>query len=415
MNTNRIHQTFIISSLLLFCSAASATDHRHENHWDDNHNIKVITQNQYPGADLAPLLTASGSDEFNAALVSVLKKVAASRFHDRVQRQAAQIVKDRPHVVALQEVWRFDCSDLGPPTVGVGCNDPEIASAFVDQLEETLSALKAQGVHYKAVARVKNLDVSVVQLTGLPAGIPFKINGITALLNTIDRDVILVRSDLRAQPVNFKDMHARSLNFKEVCSKVSFDGCNYQQVVTAQLPGAIELPIQRGFVAVDVKVGGKNYRIVNTHLEVREPDPTNPLSRFYQSAQATELIATLKATTPRGKSLLVLGDMNSSPDDTEAYGMVPPYAQFVDAGYIDGWLQTYQHTPGFTCCQDEELINKQSKLYERIDLVFSRKVPQWVKDVHIVGIKPSDKTLPSTGPRLWPSDHGGVSAELRFW
>jgi endonuclease/exonuclease/phosphatase family metal-dependent hydrolase len=405
MNTIRIHQTLIISSLLFFYSVASATDHRHENHWDDRHTIKVITQNQYPGADLTPLLTASDSTAFNAALVSVLKKIADSRFHDRVQRQAAQIAKDHPHVVALQEAWRFDCTDLLSPIAGKGCNDPEIAGAFVDQLKETLSALKAQGVHYKAVASVKNLDVSDIHLPDFPPGIPFQINEIPVLLNTIDRDVILVRNDIKA----------RAVNFKKVCpAKISFDGCNYQQVVIAQLPGPIALPIQRGFVAADVKVGDKNYRVVNTHLEVREPDPTNSLSRFYQSAQASELIATLKTTTPQGKYLLVLGDMNSSPDDIEANGMVPPYDQFVDAGYIDGWLQTYQHTPGYTCCQEEELL-KPSNLYERIDFVFSRKVPKWVKDIHIVGIKPWDKTLSSTGPRLWPSDHGGVSAELRFW
>ncbi len=405
MNTNRIFQTIIISSLLLFFSVASAKDHRHENHWDDHHSIKVITQNQYLGADLASLLTASDAAKFNVALVSVLKKIAASRFHDRVQQQVAQIVKDHPHVVALQEAWRFDCTDLEPPTVGKGCNDPEIAGAFVDQLKETLSALKAQGVHYKAVASVKNLDVSVVQLPNLPAGIPFYINGVLALLNTIDRDVILVRSDIKA----------RAVNFKKVClTKVSLEGCNYQNVIVAEIPGPVALQIQRGFVAVDARVGEKNYRIVNTHLEERNPDP-NPLSRFYQSAQASELIATLKATTPRSKSLLVLGDMNSSPDDKESDGIIPPYEQFVDAGYIDEWLQAYQHTPGYTCCQDEDLLNKPSKLYERIDLVFSRKVPKWVKDIHIVGIKPSDKTLSSNGPRLWPSDHGGVSAELRFW
>ena len=155
MNTIRILQAFIISSLLFFCSAASARDHEHENHWDDTHSIKVMTQNQYPGADLAPLLTASNATEFNVALVSVLKKIAASRFHDRVQRQVAQIAKNHPHVVALQEAWRFDCTDLGPPTKDKGCNDPEIAGAFVDQLKETLSALKVQGVHYKAVASVK--------------------------------------------------------------------------------------------------------------------------------------------------------------------------------------------------------------------------------------------------------------------
>ena len=409
MNTIRILQALIISSLLLFCSAASARVHEHENHWDDTHSIKVMTQNQYPGADLAPLLTASDATEFNVALVSVLKKIAASRFHDRVQRQVAQIVKDHPHVVALQEAWRFECQDLADSIAGMGCNDPEIAGAFVDQLQETLSALKAQGVNYKAVASVKNLDVSVVQLPDLPAGIPFYINKFPVVLKTIDRDVILVRSDI----------NARAVNFKKVCpAKISLDGCNYQQVVIANIPGLVEsikLPIERGFVAADIKVGDKNYRVVNTHLELREPDTTEPLSRFYQTAQASELITTLKATTPRGKSLLLLGDMNSSPDDTESYGMVPPYEQFVEAGYIDGWLQTHQRSPGYTCCQKEELLNKKSELYERIDLVFSRQEPQWVKDIHIVGIKPSDKTLPSKGPRLWPSDHGGVSAELHFW
>ena len=116
MNTIRILQALIISSLLLFCSAASA--------WDDGSEIKVMTQNQYLGADLAPLLTATDSLAFNDELVSVLKKIAASRFHDRAQRQAAQIAKERPHVVALQEAWRFDCQDLAPPTPRQGATLP---------------------------------------------------------------------------------------------------------------------------------------------------------------------------------------------------------------------------------------------------------------------------------------------------
>jgi len=205
-----------------------------------------------------------------------------------------------------------------------------IAGAFVDQLKETLSALKARGVKYKPVASVKNLDVSAVQVSGFPAGIPFDINGFPALLNTIDRDVILTRSDVHSRPVNFKN----------VCPKrVSLDGCNYQNVITAQIPGPddpIDLPIERGFVAADARVGGKNYRIVTTHLELREPVPGNPITRIFQSAQAAELIQTLQATTPRGKSLL-LGDMNSSPEDQEINGIIPPYEQFVNAGYTDGW------------------------------------------------------------------------------
>jgi endonuclease/exonuclease/phosphatase family metal-dependent hydrolase len=410
MIMKRIFLAITICSLLVFCTSASA--------WDDGGKIKVMTQNQYLGADLAPLLSTKTSTEFNDALISVLNKIAASRIHDRAQRQAAQIAKERPHVVALQEAWRFDCTDLAQSTPGQGCNDPMIAGAFVDQLEETLSALKAQGVKYKAVASVKNLDVSAVHVDDLPAGIPFDVNGFPALLNTIDRDVILIRNDVPARPVNFK----------KICpTRISLDGCNYQTVINAPIPGgpAGGLPIQRGFVAADAQIGDKHYRIVTTHLELREPDPSNPLSQFYQAAQASELIQTLKATTPKGKSLLLLGDMNSSPVDLPISGslplpppfdngIIPPYLQFVEAGFIDGWMQNHHKTPGFTCCQAEDLLNKKSELYERIDLVFSRQEPKWVEDMRVVGANQSDKTL-MHGPRLWPSDHGGVTAELNFW
>jgi hypothetical protein len=287
MNMLRIFLALSLSSLLLFCALASASA------WDDNDKIKVMTQNQYLGADLAPLLTASDAIEFNTALVSVLNKIATSRFHDRAQRQAAQIAKERPHVVALQEAWRFDCTDLAESTPpGQGCTDPLIAGAFVDQLKETLSALKTQGIKYKAVASVKNLDVSVIKISGLPVGISFTINSFPALLNTIDRDVILVRSDIPA----------RAVNFKKICpARVSLDGCNYQEVVKLPAGPAAGLPIERGFVAADAKVDGKNYRIITTHLELREPEQGNPLSQFYQSAQASELIQMLKATTQREK------------------------------------------------------------------------------------------------------------------
>jgi exonuclease III len=133
----------------------------------------------------------------------------------------------------------------------------------------------------------------------------------------------------------------------------------------------------------------------------------------------------LKATTPKGKTLLLLGDMNSSPVDLPIpgplplppqfdKGIIPPYLQFVEVGYIDGWMQGHHKTPGFTCCQAENLLNRKSELYERIDLIFSRQEPAWVKDMHVVGISQPDKTL-QHGPRLWPSDHGGVTAELDFW
>lgn len=396
MNPLRKFTCFNISSLLLVSTTALAGY--------DGREIKVMTQNQYIGADLA-LLLAAPQNQFNDVLVSVLKKANANRFHDRAQRLATQIAKERPDVVALQEVWRLDCKDLATPKAGKGCKDPLIAGAFIDQLQETLSALKTKGVKYKLVARVKNLDVSLVKIGNLPAGIPFTVNTFPTLLNTIDRDVILVRSDLQAQAVNLKP----------VCpTKISLEGCHYQWVVNAPFPGAPSgiLPIERGFVIADVKVGRRSYRIVNTHLEVRDPAP-DPATRIFQAKQAEELITTLKNTTPLGKTLLVLGDMNSSPDDKEIPGIIAPYWQFVEAGYIDTWTLTPHSTPGYTCCQAEYLLNKSSKLYERIDHIFSKQ-DTWIENIHLVGNRQADKTLPP-GARLWPSDHAGVGGELNFW
>jgi hypothetical protein len=118
MIINQTVKAYSIVVLLLYCTTATA--------WKDHGEIKVMSQNQYLGADLAPLLTAN-SDQFNDVLVEILKKVAASRFHDRAQRQAARIAKEGPHVVALQEAWRLDCQDLtNPPVQGHGCSDPAI-------------------------------------------------------------------------------------------------------------------------------------------------------------------------------------------------------------------------------------------------------------------------------------------------
>lgn len=206
----------------------------------------------------------------------------------------------------------------------------------------------------------------------------------------------------------------------------SEDGCNYQTAPPVALTtpdGLLELDFRRGFVAVDATVRDKDYRFVTTHLDVLEPAPGNPLSRFFQAAQAAELIGTLELTTPPGLLLIVVGDMNSSPEHEPVpgplplpepfdQGIFPPYMQFVDAGYTDIWTLRPGAVPGFTCCQDADLSNKRSKLSERVDMIFPLERPASVKQARVVGAHASDKTLPP-GPRLWPSDHGGVVAGLR--
>ena len=364
-------------------------------------NFKIMTQNQYVGADLGPVVTAPNPDAFNAAIVAALQKIAAGIPAQRVNALAAEIAKQQPALVGLQEVYEFQCFDLvQPPLPGQGCTDPSIAAAFSDHLQGTLGALNDT---YMVAATVVNLNIPLIFFPTI-SGIPFSINGVPALLGILDRDVILARNGVVATPVDYT----------AVCPKLSANGCNYSFVISADtLLGTIS--IERGFVAVDATVDGKAYRLVNTHLEVQFPDP-NPLSELYQAVQAGELLQILLQTTPLDRSLVVVGDMNSSPDHPAIPGLggiATPYQQFVGAGFTDIWQLRPGGLPGYTCCQLEDLSNKQSVLYERVDLIFSLDLPNSVKNARVVGATVSDKT-PPPGLGLWPSDHGSVAADLQF-
>jgi endonuclease/exonuclease/phosphatase family metal-dependent hydrolase len=371
-------------------------------------DIKVMTLNQYLGGDLGSLIAPAGGD-FNAAVVAILEQIAATDFPARVERQAREIARRKPHLIGLQEVLALSCSDFDSADEH-GCEDPTIAHAFRDYLDETLDALAAQGADYHDVAIVENLDLRSIQIPLFPPGLPFFVDGVPAFLVAIDRDVILARTDVGAVATDLD------------CAIPSEDGCNYQFVLGVEVPippDPIQVSFERGFVGVDVTVDSKSYRFVNTHLEIREPVP-----RQFQCEQAAELIETL-ADTPAGLSLIVVGDLNSSPEDEPVTGplqlpepctqeaVVPPYMQFVDAGYTDIWTLRPGDLAGFTCCQAPDLRNRRSTLDERIDFIFSAEPPAKVRQARVVGASVADKT-PPPGPRLWPSDHGGVVATLQF-
>ena len=85
------------------------------------------------------------------------------------------------------------------------------------------------------------------------------------------------------------------------------------------------------------------------------------------------------------------------------------YQALIAGGLTDAWNKD---DPGFTYGQDPDLLNPDSKLSFRIDLVLYRGGSRWdfdVGNIELVGDKQADKT-PSG---LWPSDHAGVVATLR--
>jgi hypothetical protein len=246
--------------------------------------IDVMTQNQYLGTDLTPVFGAATAvpfdpAAFNAAVVDALKKIAAGQPTERAVALAAEITQRNPDVVGLQEAYRFACLPYpGLPAVpGMGCDDPGIKGAFTDHLRDTELAL---GGKYVVAGKVTNLNV---------APIPFAVNGFPALLVAADRDAILVRAGLPAAWVNFAPFGA--------CAKPSDQGCNYQTAPPPVSTPAGSIAIERGFLAVDVTVKGRAYRVFNTHLEQRLLAPSLPETRLLQVGQAYELAGTALASS----------------------------------------------------------------------------------------------------------------------
>jgi endonuclease/exonuclease/phosphatase family metal-dependent hydrolase len=381
--------------------------------------IDVMTQNQYLGADLTPVLAAATATYpspdaflagFSAAVVDALVKIAATRPAERAQALAAEIVERNPDVVGLQEAYQFDCLPFLPayPSLpGIGCDDPMIKGAFTDHLQDTAAALRGR---YTVAGKVTNLKV---------AGIPFLVNGYPALIVVADRDAILVRRGLDASWVNFAPVAA--------CAKPSDQGCNYQTAPSPFSTPAGPVAIERGFLAVDVTVRGQAFRVFNTHLEQRLLAPNLPETRLLQVGQAYELLSTALGTWDGVKKLIVLGDMNSAPVDTiavppypatlpwaPALPVLPPYAVFAGNHFSDAWALGNPAAAGFSCCQAEDLVNRESQLTERIDMIFALPQPSRVEDARLLGRNVSAKLRLPGGVRLWPADHAAVAAKLHF-
>ena len=68
---------------------------------------------------------------------------------------------------------------------------------------------------------------------------------------------------------------------------------------------------------------------------------------------------------------------------------------------------------GFSCCQAEDLLNRKSELYERVDLIFSLAPPRNVQEARLLGESISDKT-PPIAFGVWPSDHASVATRLQY-
>lgn len=337
-----------------------------------NEPFTVFTQNVYLGGDTGPIFSLDLGN-----LPAVLQatnvfwaQVLASDIPGRAAALVDELDLRRPHLVGLQEVFRFVVVDPRDGSV----------HAYLDLLAAIQAEITARGLPYEVVRVQENTS------SALPLAIDFSAGQISRALSVTDRVVALRRSDVAVSQAD-QGTYATTFSLGPVVLK-------------------------RGWIRLSAEHEGVPYHFITTHLE------TQGLA-LVQAGQLAELLGSVAAGLD-GVTLLA-GDFNSDAEaGPGAPSWTPSYQTLLDAGFVDAWTQSPQHPsdPGFTCCHDPDLRNGPSLLDERIDFVLVRaegdpsaasRTPGaiWME---VVGEEQADRTVSG----LWPADHAGLVAALRL-
>ncbi len=323
-------------------------------------DLVVYSQNVYVGTDVDAVL-ASPPAELQDRLFAALGTFLATNWPERADAMAAEIQRTAPDVIALNEITTLDVSGLEPYF-------PDTHMAFLPVFQ---AALVARQLDYVVAGLIADTDANLN--LGGPA------------LRLQDFDVVLVR---------------RGLVFSDVRSG------NYAARFTADLGLAGSFEVKRGWVAFTASTGARSVRFVTTHFEPRET------ALELQAAQAAELLSILDQS---GDPVILAGDLNTDPNEPSA---MSPYHQLLAAGFLDSWLERNgpKTGTGVTCCQDADLRNPASLLFKRIDFVMVRperhgnRTTLHPLSFAIFGDELSERTVNG----LWPSDHAGLMATMRW-
>ena len=359
---DRLWKGILISGLLLIAAASAQAEQHHR--FQGDHEITVMTRNLYFGADLSSLLAAPNLDALIAGVTTVFGKAQFTDFRQRALALADEIAAVEPDLVGLQEavIWRSQFPPDGPVTPA--------SKVEYDFLQILLDALADRGLRYEPVVVSDGFDAEAPRLA-VPG---------TPLLQDIrltDRDVLLARQQHRLGDQKLSNPQA----------------AKFAANVTFQLVGQT-ISSGKGWVAVDVNIRGKKFRVVNTHLEVPE------VSAAVQLAQGAELLA---GPADTNLPVILIGDLNSRADGTGT----ATYGNLIAAGFVDAWTIANPANDGNTCCQSELLFSV-APFDKRVDVVLFRGDFS-VANAKLVGANPT-----FSNPPLWASDHAGVAATLEF-
>jgi endonuclease/exonuclease/phosphatase family metal-dependent hydrolase len=321
---------------------------------DDNdgnlgrHEVRALTQNMYVGAALAPVLGAKTVEEFKVAITAFYQNVLATKPAERAAAMAAEIAKQRPDFVALHEAWILSVGGI----------------VQMDLLKSVRDDLQALGQPYDLVPG----GIVTLEDIALPPSL--------GNIHLTDQDAILMRTDVDIQPIGVQSQHFPT-----------------PIILPTPLPPPFNrITLHAGYVSVDAIVRSLPLRFVSVHLI---PNPGTILAHTNELLQ----LAAKTTTLP----LVFGGDFNTTADDPSNPSYVI-YQTLINAGLTDAWNP---QRPGPTAAQDPSLLNAQSLLDHRIDLILFRGAFA-AQPINLIGNKPSDRT-PSG---LWPSDHAGIVATL---
>jgi endonuclease/exonuclease/phosphatase family metal-dependent hydrolase len=331
-------------------------------------DVKVMTRNLYLGADLTPAIAAPDPPAARIAAGDIYKDVVDTNFDARAKLLAEEIRRTKPHLIGLQELSLWRRGQRGEAD-GSATPSTEVVYDYLDILRHEMQRL---GLRYRVVSLQQEADMEfAISISGDDAP---EFDGRLTM-----RDAILARSDVKTK----NNQHA-----------------NFDARLEVSLPVG-DVAVLRGWNSIDVrKVGRKkaNFRFVNTHLE--------SFVAATRTAQATELIGDSGAVDTN-KPVILLGDLNSDPDDSDpngaaAYNLIVGNEYAEDGGFADRGVEEN------TCCFSELVFDAFPDFGSRIDHVLSRgRVSE--QSSRLIGVDPDLRT--NTG--LWPSDHGGVVAKLR--
>jgi hypothetical protein len=341
-------------------------------------NVRVASVNVYFGAPVDPILDAP-ENEIPFKVAEAWAIVEQTDFPSRARALAAELAKNKPHLIGLQEVAILRTEPVFDPT-------SPAEDEYLDFLAIIVDELAARNASYSVAISLATTDVELPKFDGVTdEGQPI-ISGV----RLTDRDVILVRSDVPWT--------------EEAAALYSvFLGPSYDPSIP------IPIDVLRGWTAVTATVHGMDIRFVNTHLESEDRGPLHQI----RTGQAFELSQVLMTES---RPLIVVGDFNSGPGRPLGEGEYPAYQLLMDAGYTDAWLlQPGKLDDGFTCCHVGDLSNVAPGFEQRIDLILLRNMDGLGPHSGMPLVQASlfnDQTKDLKRYGVWSSDHAHLAAHI---